>query len=50
MKRKIWAVQLKNDKLHKLGILHDAVAIVIMNKNKEILLTKRSKNKLGSGL
>lgn len=38
------------EELHKLGILHDAIAVIILNKNKQILLTKRSKNKLGAGL
>jgi len=37
-------------KFHKEGLLHRAVAVVLYNKNKEILLTQRSKKKIGEGL
>lgn len=35
--------------VHKLGIHHESVAVIIYNKNKELLFIKRNKNKLGGG-
>lgn len=42
-------VDVDSETIHKLGIHHEAVAIIVYDKDAKILFIKRNKNKLGGG-